>query len=46
VDEDQPGGFDAEVLTSTASLYGIEKELKGIHAEKRKSVRQARYSTT
>lgn len=42
VDEDQPGGFAAEVLTSIASLYGIEKELKGVHAEKCQSVRQAR----
>jgi transposase len=42
VDEEQPGGFAAEVLTSIASLYGIEKELTGVHAEKRQSVRQAR----
>lgn len=42
VDQSQPGGFAGEVLQSIASLYGIEKDIRGLDIEKRKSVRQAR----
>ena len=42
VDKTQPGGFAAEVLESIASLYGIEKDLRGVDIERRKSVRKTR----
>ena len=42
VDKSQPGGFAAEVLEAIASLYGIEKDIRGIDVEKRQLVRQAR----
>ena len=42
VDKNQPDGFAGEVLESIAALYGIEKDLRGVDAEKRKIARQAR----
>ena len=42
VDKAQPEGFAGEVLESIAFLYGIEKDLRGVDVETRKSARQAR----
>lgn len=38
----QPDGFAHEVLESIATLYGIEKEIRGCQPEERCRVRQAR----
>ena len=42
VDKAQPEGFAREVLESIASLYGIEKSIKGHTAQQRCQIRQAR----
>ena len=42
VDKAQPDSFAREVLESIASLYGIEKTIKGQSPETRRRVRQAR----
>ena len=44
INEAQPGGFAHEVLESIATLYGIEKSVKGHSAQERCQVRQARAS--
>ena len=42
VDNAQPGGFALEVMESIATLYGIEKQIKGKLPQERCRVRQAR----
>ena len=42
IDKVQPDGFAHEVLEAIASLYGIEKSIKGQSAQERCQVRQAR----
>ena len=42
IDKVQPDGFAREVLEAIASLYGIEKSIKGQSAQERCQVRQAR----
>lgn len=42
VDQVQPDGFAHEALESIATLYGIEKEIRGCPPEQRCRVRQAR----
>ena len=42
IDKAQPDGFAREVLESIATLYGVEKSVKGQSAQTRCQVRQAR----
>jgi len=42
LDKVQPKSFAGDVLTSIGELYNIEREIKGLAPEKRKTVREAR----